>query len=101
MRIVILGASDHIWVRGDIRAGRTENQRTSMMIKVMQDISRITGVKEENIWIYVCNLMPTDMIKFGHVLPMPGKEKAWFVSLPETLQAYLEKLGTTNNNFRL
>jgi phenylpyruvate tautomerase PptA (4-oxalocrotonate tautomerase family) len=94
-------ASDHIWVRGDIRAGRTENQRTSMMIKVMQDISRITGVKEENIWMYVCNLMPTDMIEYGHVLPMPGKEKAWFVSLPETLQAYLEELGTTKNNFRL
>ena len=72
-----------------------------MMIKVMQDISQITGVKEENIWIYVCNLMPTDMIEYGHVLPMPGKEKAWFESLPETLQAYLEKLGTTNNNFRL
>ena len=94
-------ASDHIWVRGDIRAGRTENQRTTLMIKVMQDISRITGVKEENIWIYVCNLMATDMIEYGHVLPMPGKEKAWFESLPETLQAYLEKLGTTRDNFRL
>jgi hypothetical protein len=72
-----------------------------MMIKVMQDISRITGFKEENIWVYVCNLMATDMIEYGHVLPMPGKEKVWFVSLPETLQAYLEKLGTTKDNFRL
>jgi hypothetical protein len=45
--------------------------------------------------------MPTDMIEYGHVLPMPGKEKAWFESLPETLQAYLEKLGTTKNIFRL
>ncbi len=43
-------ASDHIWVRGDIRAGRTENQRTTLMIKVMQDISRITDVKEERIF---------------------------------------------------
>jgi len=45
--------------------------------------------------------MPTDMIEYGHLLPMPGKEKAWFESLPETLQAYLENLGTTKNNFRL
>ena len=71
------------------------------MIKVMQDISRITGVQEENIWIYLCNLMATDMIEYGHFLPMPGKEKAWFESLPETLQAYLEKLGTRKDSFRL
>jgi hypothetical protein len=70
------------------------------MIKVM-DISRLTSVKEENIWIYLCNLMPTDMIEYGLVLPIPGKEKAWFESLPETLQAYLEKLGTTKNSFWL
>jgi hypothetical protein len=45
--------------------------------------------------------LPTDMIEYGHVLPMPGKEKAWFESLPGTLQAYLEELGTTKDNFRL
>jgi phenylpyruvate tautomerase PptA (4-oxalocrotonate tautomerase family) len=57
--------SDHIWVRGDIRAGRTEEQRTSMMTKMMQDISLVTSAKQENVWIYLCNLDPTDMIEFG------------------------------------
>jgi hypothetical protein len=32
---------------------------------------------------------------------MPGREKAWFESLPETLQGYLEKLGATKDKFRL
>jgi hypothetical protein len=68
-------ASDHIWVRGDIRAGRTENLRTTLMIKVMQDISRITGTKEENIWVYLCNLMPTDMIEYGPRSPHARERK--------------------------
>jgi phenylpyruvate tautomerase PptA (4-oxalocrotonate tautomerase family) len=93
--------SDHIWVRGDIRAGRTEEQRTGMMTKMMQDISLVTSVKQENVWIYLCNLDPTDMIEYGHVLPAPGQEKAWFESLPASLRTYLAKLGTTKANFKL
>ena len=93
--------SDHIWVRGDIRAGRTEEQRTGLMTKMMQDISLVTSVRQENVWIYLCNLDPTDMIEYGHVLPAPGQEKAWFESLPGSLRTYLAKLGTTKANFKL
>jgi phenylpyruvate tautomerase PptA (4-oxalocrotonate tautomerase family) len=93
--------SHHIWVRGDIRAGRTEGARSEMMLKLMEDISRITGVKEENIWVYVCNLAPTDMVEYGHVLPEPGSEKQWFEQLQPSLQRYLTSLGTTAENFTL
>jgi hypothetical protein len=72
-----------------------------MMTKMMQDISLVTGVTQENVWIYLCNLDPTDMIEYGHVLPAPGREKAWFESLPESLRTYLAKLGTTQANFKL
>jgi phenylpyruvate tautomerase PptA (4-oxalocrotonate tautomerase family) len=41
--------SDHVWIRGDIRAGRTEQQRTSLMLNVMRDFGRITGVAQENV----------------------------------------------------
>jgi phenylpyruvate tautomerase PptA (4-oxalocrotonate tautomerase family) len=94
-------ASGHIWIRGDIRAGRKVEQRTTLMKRIMQDVSRITSVAESDIWVYLCNLEPTDMIEYGHVLPLPGQEEAWFDSLPETLQTYLQKLGTNRENFRL
>ena len=68
--------SDHIWVRGDMCAGRTEEQRTGMMTKMMQDIGLVTSARQENVWIYLCNLDPTDMIEYGHVLPAPGREEA-------------------------
>jgi phenylpyruvate tautomerase PptA (4-oxalocrotonate tautomerase family) len=93
--------SDHIWVRGDIRSGRTEEVRSQMMLNIMRDICRITGLGEDNIWIYLCNLAPTDMVEYGRVLPLPGKEKQWFEQLPESLRHYLASLGTTAENFSL
>jgi phenylpyruvate tautomerase PptA (4-oxalocrotonate tautomerase family) len=93
--------TDHIWLRGDIRAGRTEEARSKMMLNMMEDINRITNVGDDNIWVYVCNLAPTDMVEYGHVLPKPGKEKEWFEQLPQSLQRYLKSLGTTAENFTL
>lgn len=93
--------SDHIWVRGDIRAGRTEEVRSKMMLNMMEDIDRITRIGDDNIWIYLCNLAPTDMVEYGHVLPKPGKEKQWFEQLPESLRRYLASIGTTAENFTL
>jgi phenylpyruvate tautomerase PptA (4-oxalocrotonate tautomerase family) len=94
-------ASAHIWIRGDIRDGRTEAQRERMSLRIMQEVSRITDVKHDNIWVYLCNLAPTDMVEYGHVLPKPGEERAWFDNLPVTLRTYLASLGTTKENFTL
>src|ERR1700691_1695692 len=49
-------SSGQIWVRGDIRGGRMVEQRTKLMLRMMEEISRITGVKQEEIWVYVCNV---------------------------------------------
>lgn len=92
---------EHVWVRGDIRAGRTEKARTQLMLKIMHDVARITGVTSDNIWVYVCNLEPTDMVEYGHVLPRPGQETSWFDNLAPKLQTYLRGLGVTRDNFTL
>src|SRR5258707_12632628 len=49
--------SDHISVRGDIRTGRTEEQRTGLMTNMMKDISPITSVRQESIWTYLYNMV--------------------------------------------
>jgi phenylpyruvate tautomerase PptA (4-oxalocrotonate tautomerase family) len=92
---------DHIWIRGDIRAGRPDDVRQRLMMNIMQDISRIAGIPNSSVWIYLCNLTPADMLEHGHVLPVPGQEQRWFASLPETLQQYLAGLGTRSGEFRL
>ena len=93
--------SGQIWIRGDIRAGRTEEQRNAMMLRMMEEVGRITGVQDQDIWIYLCNLAPTDMVEYGHVLPKPGEEATWYDGLPKALQNYLQSLGTTKENFTL
>jgi phenylpyruvate tautomerase PptA (4-oxalocrotonate tautomerase family) len=95
-------ASGQVWIRGDIRGGRTEGQRTKMMLRMMDEVSRIAGVKKEEVWVYICNLAPTDMVEYGHVLPKPGDETAWFDGLPKSLQDHMKQLaGTTRENFTL
>jgi len=94
-------ASSQIWIRGDIRGGRTEAQRTRIMLRMVEEVSRITGVKGQDVWVYLCNLSPTDMVEYGHVLPKPGEETAWFDRLPKSLQDYMKKLGTTREAFTL
>ena len=86
-------AGRHIWIRGDIRAGRGAEQRQNLMVAITRDVARIAGVAEADIWIYLCNLAPTDMIEFGNVLPEPGGETAWYDALPETVREYLLTLG--------
>ena len=71
------------------------------MAKMMGDISAITGLSEDNIWVYVCNLAPTDMVEYGHVLPPPGEERQWFAELPPGLRDCLQSLGVTEENFTL
>jgi phenylpyruvate tautomerase PptA (4-oxalocrotonate tautomerase family) len=93
--------SGQIWIRGDIRAGRTEAQRKAMMLRMMEEVGHITGVESQDIWVYLCNLAPTDMVEYGHVLPRPGEEARWYGNLPRPLQDYLQKLGTTKESFKL
>ena len=91
----------HIWIRGDIRAGRSEAVRSALMLAIMKDVSAIAAVPEASIWVYLCNLEPTDMVEFGHVLPAPGDEQAWFEGLPPDLQTYLAGLGAKRETFQL
>jgi hypothetical protein len=41
-------AFQQIWIRGDIRAGRTEMQRQAMMLRIMRDVAHIASAKEES-----------------------------------------------------
>jgi phenylpyruvate tautomerase PptA (4-oxalocrotonate tautomerase family) len=91
----------HIWIRGDIRAGRSEQTRQQLMLNIMKDVSSIASIREEAIWVYLCNLEPTDMVEYGHVLPQPGGEQGWFENLPPSLQKYLKALVSNQKTFRL
>lgn len=94
-------ANDQIWIRADIRAGRTVAQRTALMQAMVKAVSAIAGVDDTKVWIYLCNIDATDMIEYGHVLPQPGGEQAWFEALPQPLRHHLAALGATPDASKL
>ena len=85
--------------RGDIRGGRTVEQRTKLMLRMMEEISRITGVKQEEIWVYVCNWFRLTWWSMATCFPSRGEEKAWFDGLPKPLQDHMKRLGATRETF--
>jgi phenylpyruvate tautomerase PptA (4-oxalocrotonate tautomerase family) len=91
----------HIWVRADIRSGRSDEVRQRLMLNIMRDIGEITHVPERDIWVYICNLDATDMVEFGHVLPAPGKEREWFEALPQEIQNFIANLGADKTTLKL
>jgi len=80
---------NHVWVRADIRSGRTKEQKAAIMRRLMQDASAILNVSTENVWIYISDIPAEGVTEFGAVLPPPGGEEKWLASLPPALREKL------------
>jgi phenylpyruvate tautomerase PptA (4-oxalocrotonate tautomerase family) len=85
--------ADQIWIRGDIRSGRTNEQKSRMLRRIMQDVGRASGAAEESVWVYLSDLPAENLTEYGRILPSPGQEDAWFSSLPAAMQERLRALG--------
>lgn len=82
-----------IWIRADIRSGRTDGQKKAIMERLADDISKITDIERESVWVYISDIPASGVLEFGHVLPQPGQEDDWFAKLPEGLQQRLRALS--------
>jgi phenylpyruvate tautomerase PptA (4-oxalocrotonate tautomerase family) len=86
-------SGDQIWIRGDIRGGRTNEQKNRMLQRIVQDVSRISGVAEDAVWVYLCDIPAANIAEYGRVLSPPGEEGAWYSSLPEAMRERLRPLA--------
>lgn len=84
-------ALDHVWVRADIRAGRSKEQKAKMLTRIMAETSAILGVSDQDVWVYISDIPAEGVLEFGAVLPEPGQEEAWLAALPEALREKLRK----------
>jgi len=85
--------ADQIWIRADIRGGRTDEQKRKMLRRMMQDVGRASGAAEDAVWIYLCDIPAANIAEYGRVLPPPGEEDAWFSSLPHAMRERLRPLA--------
>src|SRR5207237_10413221 len=75
--------ADHqIWIRGDIRAGRTSEQRQRLMLGIVQAISEISGVEESASWGSPWSLAPDDMVGCDQLLPGAGAGRQGCATVP-------------------
>ena len=81
------------WVRGDIRGGRTNEQKSQMLRRIMQGVGSASGAAEDAVRVYLCDIPAANVAEYGRVLLPPGQENAWFSSLPDAMRERLRPLA--------
>jgi phenylpyruvate tautomerase PptA (4-oxalocrotonate tautomerase family) len=81
--------ADQIWIRGDIRSGRTSEQKSQMLRRIMQDVGKACGAPEDAVWVYLSDLPAENLTEYGRILPAPGKEDEWLSSLSDVTRERL------------
>lgn len=84
---------DQIWIRGDLRSGRTEEQKARILRRILQGVAKSADAPEEAVWVYLSDIPATNIAEYGRILPLPGDENAWFEMLPDPLKARLRPLA--------
>ena len=85
-----------IFLLGQIRAGRTKIMKAKLISDLRNTIIQNSKLDETQIWVYIVDLTPSQMIEYGTVLPKSGKEKEWFSKLSIKLKKKLSKIENNN-----
>lgn len=85
----ILLDQPHIFLSGQIRLGRSEQIKKQLLVEVEIAIQMSTKLASHQIWAYLDELEPSLMIEYGQILPSVGNDKAWFSTLPDSVQKKL------------
>ena len=86
-------AADQLFLHGQIRAGRSAQDRTRLLLALRDVVTTESGAEAAAVWVYLVDLPARDMVEYGHVLPEPGGEGAWMAALPEADRAWMQRAG--------
>ena len=64
-----------IFLNGQIRSGRTAKVKKQLILGLRKILIKNTNLRKENVWVYLEDLLPDQMIEYGEVLPKSGQEK--------------------------
>ena len=87
-----IASEPNIFIYGHIRSGRTAKVKKKLLVGLREVIKKNTRLKKDNIWVYILDLKPKQMIEYGEILPKSGDEKKWFKNLPIKLRKKLNKI---------
>ena len=81
-----------IFLLGQIRAGRSKNVKDKLISELKNILVKKSKLHETQIWVYINDLPPSQMIEYGAVLPESGKESEWFKNLSSKLKKKLSNI---------
>ena len=84
----------HIFLSGQIRVGRSEQVKKQLLVELEIAIQSTTKLAGHQIWAYIDEIPPSQMIEYGQILPSVGDDSVWFSTLPASIQKKLNYLNT-------
>ena len=81
-----------LFLLGQIRAGRPKKIKDRLISDLKNILVKKTKLDETQVWVYIVDLPPSQMIEYGAVLPESGKEGQWFKSLSSKLKKKLSQM---------
>ena len=85
-------SKSEIFIYGHIRSGRTAIIKNKLIKGLREIIKKNTKLEKDNVWVYLLDLKPNQMIEYGEILPKSGGEKKWFRELSSKLKKRLNKI---------
>jgi len=84
----------HIFLNGQIRIGRSEQMKKHLLVELEIAIQSTTKLAGHQIWAYIDEIVPGQMIEYGQILPAVGDDSVWFSTLPASIQKKLIYLNS-------
>lgn len=84
----------HIFLNGQIRIGRSEQMKKQLLVELEIAIQSTTKLAGHQIWGYIDEIVPGQMIEYGQILPAVGDDSVWFSTLPASIQKKLIYLNS-------
>ena len=81
-----------LFLLGQIRAGRPKKTKDRLISDLKNILVKKTKLDETQVWVYIVDLPPSQMIEYGAVLPESGKEGQWFKGLSKKLKKKLSQM---------
>ena len=81
-----------LFLLGQIRAGRSKRIKDKLISDLKNVLAKKSNLNETQVWVYIIDLPSSQMIEYGAVLPVSGKEKEWFKNLSPKLKKKLSSI---------
>ena len=61
--------------------GRSTELKARLLKDLWKDFKRVTGLSDDQLWISVTTISPSDAMEYGAIIPEVGHEAEWLASL--------------------